>query len=698
VTVDFNIKCFLTGSFTPGFGQAQGWKQPYELAALNLGSANDTTPQPYQYIYDQDFDSGLRMPIDSIEIVKTLDQGSWAHVEYTTASDRDVFEVSDNEVLSGATHIGHMMPRMKFPYRAWEIDLKAKSDSSWHTPALFRGMLTEASIQVLSDLAIAGQQDGKWKVRLDFESFDSFCLHKDINAALWYHRANATTDGYNWAFFAMHNITYAQMIAKVILWMQQGKPTTDFPITYSFASGSAPYNAAPYTNNIFDPVSVALTSSDIGAQTITMTNGSTAVTGTNTRFTTNLEPGDMIRPISNSGTTYTNWGFVSSITSDTALVLSANYAGTTRTNETGYRNGNTNVVVDCKDRPTWDILRDILIHMGATEHLGLKYIPQCSPTGAITVVQGGYDKTAAVDEDFRSTQGMQKNTSTDLTINFNLIRVPFTIANDAEYWIKFTLYKSDGAGGWITVKTIPDQTADTNYEYVPYDANNTHTAKYYKVPTQEFTPENTYKWDADLVTGGAVAIAATGGLAYSPATYNFLTSPVKIDYSKLRTFVVTQGRCSQFEVYSNGATTTANPLGCWDGGNVADGAYGRCPDRQGCYPDPLAAEPTEAVNAKYGIIGLATNYAGMSSTNSQETNCRWNSKRIYDCHQNRDSSIREPLECVIAFKDGWTTDLVGKYLELYSPELDEMVVVRCTEQSHYLQGNRVSTTMRGFRV
>lgn len=681
MAVDYNIKSYFTPVFTGGFGNSQGWKQPYELASLNLGDYvapnQDTRPETYQYIYDQDFDSGLRMPIDSIEITKTLDQGSWAHVEYTTVSDRDVFEIADNEDSS------HMMPRMKFPYRAWEIDLKAKVDSSWHTPALFRGMLTEVSVQTLSDVAIAGQQDGVWKVRLDFESFDSFCLHHDINAALYNHRANSTTDFHHWGFFEFENITYNAMITEVINWMNAGRPSTDFPITYSYSE----VGAAPYNTNIFNPVSVQLTG------TITITNGSTAVTGVGTSFTTELEPGMMIRPQSNSGTTYTNWGIISSITNNTALVLTSNYAGITRAGENIYFNSNENAVVECKDRATWDILRDILSHMGANEHLGKKYIPQLSTSGVVTIIEGGYDKTHAVDEDFRSTQGMQKNTSTDMTIRFNLIKVPFSVVNDAEYWIKFTLYKSDGAGGWTTVTTIPN----TGYEYVPYDANNTHGSRYYKFATQEITPEDTYKWDTNLVTAGAFTIAGTGGLAYTPASYDFLASPMKIDYSKLRTFVVTQGRCTQYGVYSNGATTDARPNGCWDGGAVADGAYGKCPDRQGCYPDPHPT-PAEVKNSKYGIIGLATNYAGLSSVNAWDTNCRWNSKRIYDCHQNRDSSIREPLEVSITFKDGWTTDLVGSYLEVYSPELNDMVMVRCIEQKHYLEGKRVSTNMRAFRV
>lgn len=683
MAVDFDIRTYFTPSFTLGFSDGQAWYKPWRLAYLNLSGGFDTVPAVHQYIIGQRFEDGLRLEVDSIEVVKTLDQGSWARIEYTTESDRDIWEISDNEHTTGGVHDGHMLPRMKYPYRAWDINLKAKADSGFPNPTMFRGMLTEASVQVLSDLKIANQQDGIFKVALDFDSFDSFCLRKDIGAPLWHHRANSTTDGYHWGFFTFDNLTFDQIITRIVAWMNQGRPATDFPHSYSYSTkGTSPYNL-----NIFDPIAQSLTG------TLTFTNGNTAVTGSGTAFTTELSVGQLIAPDANivgaDRLTYANWGKISSITDDTNIVLTANYGGTTRSGAASSKNMNNLAIAESKDKSTWDILREVLNYMGALEGLNKKYIPTCSVAGVIDVALGGYDKTHAVNEDFRNTQGMQKNTSTDMTIRFNSVSVPFTVANDAEYWIKFTLYRSDGVGGWTTVLTVPT----SGYEYVPYDANNTHSRKYYNFTTQEITPEDTYKWDVDLVTAGSFLIANTGGSAYSPPTYNYLNSPAKIKYGNLRTFTVTQGKCSQVGIYHS----STNKIGCPDGGTVAGGGNNKCPDQQGCYPDP-SASPAEAVNAKYGIIGVPLSYSGTSNENVWDTICRLHSQRVYQCSLNTDSSIREPIEMTIEFKDGHTTDLVGAYLEIYSPELDDMVMIRCTEQRHRLEQKRLKTTMRGFRV
>lgn len=699
------MKCYFTPTATFGGSPiATDWYQPYSLAHTLLGGANDTVPAVHQYVQgavkDQ-FSTGLRAPVESIQLTKTLDQGSWAHIEMVTHSDRDIFDMVNNEVGTG----NHMMMRMRFPYRAWEIDLKAKDDADWHTPAIFRGMLTEVAIQTLSDVAIPNQRDGKWRISLDLQSFDAFNLHKDIGAPLWYHRANTTSNDYHWGFTPQDSITFAAMITQVVAWMNVGRPTTDFPITYSFASGSSPYNAAPYTNSIFDPIPLSIYYIDgTGNHTdaITFTNESTTVEGSaNSQFTDFLEPGMLIAPDANivgaDRLVVANWGKIASITDDNTLVLTANYGGTTRTATASSRNGNTVPIITCKDTFTWDILRQILQHMGVRQGLGYTYLPQVSTSGAITTVRGGYDKAyTPIDEDFMSTQSMQKNTSTDMTIRFNLISVPFHIGgvlanNNNEYWIKFTLYKSDGAGGWTIVTTIPN----VGYEYIPgpdptiwRNAVPAHSQKFYKFPTQEITPENTYKWEADLVTGGTFVIGATGGFAFSPANYNFINSPSKVKYGDLKTFAMTMGKCSQVGIYN--ATTALN--GCKDGG-----LNSKCPDREGCYPDPLAT-PAEAVNSRYGILGSSGDYAYTSNENAWDTLCRQHSQTLYECFQNSDASVREPLEIAIRFNDGWTTDLVGSYLNVYSPELDEMVMVRCIEQSHTLSGNRISTIMRGFRV
>ncbi len=693
MAVDFDIKSYFTPNFTPGFSDGQTWYRPWRLASLNLGGGYDTVPGVHQYVYDQDFNEGLRLEVDSIEVVKTLDQGSWARLEYTTESDRDVFEIADNQnnILIG--HPGHMLPRMKFPYRAWEINLKAKADSSFPNPVMFRGMLTEASIQTKSDLAIANQQDGVFTIGLDFESFDAFCLRKDVGAPLWHHRANATTDGYHWGFFMFDNLTFDQIITRIVAWMNQGRPTTDFPYTYSYT----PKATSPYNTNIFNPIPQTIQNGATPPATdsLTFTNGSTAVTGTaSSAFTSNLTVGDLIRPDANAGEGFDGWGKISSITDNSNLVLTANYAGTSRIAVASSKNINTVAITECKDRPTWDILRDVLNYMGGLEGLGFKYIPTCSVSGVIDVALGGYAKAHAVDEDFRTTQNMYKNTSTNMTNRFNMVGVHFSKNNTVEYWIKFTLYKSDGAGGWTTVLNIPS----SGYEHVPYDANNTHNWKYYKFPAQEITPEDTYKWDAELVCfdGTFGIVEGADSMAYTPTLYNYLNSPARIRYGKLKTFAVTQGKCSQVGIYHS----TSNKIGCVDGGTVAGGGNNKCPDQQGCYPDP-SASPTEPVNTKYGILGIPASYADTSERNLWNTECRLNSKRIYECSLNTDSSIREPIEMIIEFKDGWTADLVGSYLEVYSPELDDVVMIRCIEQKHRLdkvEGKRIKTTMRGFRI
>jgi len=711
MAVDLDLKCYFTPNFTPGFDGAVGWKRPWQLAYMNLGGANDTVPGVHQYVHDQRWEDGLRAPIESIQITKTLDQGSWATVVLKTHSDRDIFEVTDNEVTTGSppVHIGHMLPRMKFPYRAWDIYLKAKDDSSWHTPTIFRGMLTEASVQTLSDKAISNQQDGVWRITLDIQSFNAFNLLKDKGAPLWYHRANATTNDYHWAFTPQDSITFDQMITQVVAWMNQGRPTIDFPVTYSYSVNGA----SPYTYSIFDPIGAAITNTSNNADALTFTNGSTAVEGTaSSQFDDILQPGMLIAPNANiAGSdpgipgTYrlnpSNWGKIASITDSNTLVLTSNYAGTTRNAAASSRNANTVPIITCKDTGTWDILRQILQHMGVIQGLGYTYLPQLANDGAITVVRGGYDKAHAVDEDFCDTLGVQyynnagnHNPTTTLangvlaTIRFNIVKVPFSVVNDNEYWIQFKLWKWSGSV-WSTVFTSPS----VGYEYVegpdpaiwkhPVPA---HGFRYYRVPTQP--TGSYYTWTAELVTAGSFTIAATGGLVYSPAKYNYINSPTKVSYGELKTFVTTMGKCSQVGIY-HAATAIA---GCVDGSTNA-----KCPDRHGCYPDPLAT-PAEAVNARYGILGSSGDYAYTSNENAWDTMCRQHSQTIYECFQNSDASVREPLEVTIRFNDGWTTDLVGSYLEVFSPELNEMVMVRCIEQEHTLVGNRLSTIMKGFRV
>lgn len=88
------------------------------------------------------------------------------------------------------------------------------------------------------------------------------------------------------------------------------------------------YGAMSYSTfngNTFRYEGSTLTSTLTG--TITFTNGSTAVTGVGSAFTTQLRIGDLIR-LSTDADTTAGWRRVSAIASDTALTLSAAYGAT----------------------------------------------------------------------------------------------------------------------------------------------------------------------------------------------------------------------------------------------------------------------------------------------------------------------------------------------------------------------------------
>ncbi len=80
-----------------------------------------------------------------------------------------------------------------------------------------------------------------------------------------------------------------------------------------------------FNGNTFRYEGSTLTSTLTG--TITFTNGSTAVTGVGSAFTTQLRIGDLIR-LSTDADTTAGWRRVSAIASDTALTLSAAYGAT----------------------------------------------------------------------------------------------------------------------------------------------------------------------------------------------------------------------------------------------------------------------------------------------------------------------------------------------------------------------------------
>ncbi len=746
MALDINWESYFTPN-TTFFTDGEAWYQPWHLAYMNRLNAHWTVPQIYQYIIGKQWSDLHENVVVYAEVSKTLRFGSTAQLIMDVCSDRDIFEIVDN------TTSGIMLPRMQFPYRMHRINLQAKGDAVMPTN-MFVGHLVEASIQSMSDIK-NDNQDGRWRVELNFVSPDHprGLLGRNKGAPLWHHRANNTTDNYHLAFRSSDALSYDSAITQIVAWMNTSRPTTDFPLTFS------------YTPKGTDPYKRKIGSNPIAIQgNVTFTNGNATVTGDGTsHFDTDLQINQLIRHTVDgytAGVDNGNWATILSIESPTSLTLTAPYS---------FTGGGGNAeklpisdVVTVDGNSTWSVLEKLLIQMGAVEALGLKYIPTLSATGVIDITQGGYDKTAAVDEDFRTTMNINKNTSTVLGSSFNLINVLYTAYNDDDYWIQFNLYKQNGTGGWDTVYTYPavGSLGTPWHEYIKYDPNNRHGNKFFTFPTQ---PAGTYKWDVDLVTGGSFAVTTVGGSAFTPQTYQFLNSPLRIDYSKVNSFLVTRGLCYEYGQYSTSVGNGLSPEGCKDGvANCTDsGRWG------GCYPDIKApttaltgtvtmtngsttvtgsstlfttelypgdqmklnadsswgiigkiisntsitlssvyggtggsgaASRREGVNSTFGIQGAYANVKTLSNKASWDTVCRLNSKKLYQCQLNTDSLIRAPISGTVIFNDGYTADLVGKYIEVYSPELDDMVILRVTEQKHIMAQGRMPTVLKGYRV
>lgn len=758
---DFDVESYFTPSFTPGFSDGTTWYRPWRLANLNLQSmgAGDILPGIHQYVPTgalKNYADGLRAPIKYIEIVNTLDQGSSMKIIMRSQSDRDMFELVDAGGPNKTPPVaqGQMLPRMEYhKYRAWRMALRAAEDGSMPSPQ-FTGVLTDAQINVISDIKIANVMDGIFDVELDFESWDSFPLSNNKGAPTWYHQANNTTDFYHLRFTEADNLTYNQIITKIVAWMNQGKPTTDMPISYSFSEiASSPYNISILDESETTPI-------DGLSQ---FTNGSKLVVGTNTEYLTAVSPDpDIDKTLNKTHGIKLDadgvWVMVASVEDDTHLTLTENYAGTGGAAGATTKNLRNDSIIDVEDNDTWKILRAALAHMGAKEKLGKKYIPKCSQTGVITIELGGFDKDHAADEDFRTPLSMQYNTNTAVPWSFDMISVAFTAEVDNEYWILFRIYNEAGT-----------EIYNTGYEHYLYDELNKHQKRVFK-----FIPltAGTYKWDAVLATPGSFEInTSTSGTVFSVASYTFIESPMKVSHRKMKTFVRTRGACQRNNWgYSDGVSGSLIPniLGCRDGGATANGGNGRCPDFMGLYPDPdslilltgtvtftqnssaitgtdtlflrelaigqsikfaLGSEwmiiasiesntaltltknrtsvsvtgecsvKPEPIDPIYGIIGSGlASYAGLSNLNNRYTLCKLNSRRLFECHRNLNTKVRHPMTGTVIFNDGHTTNLVGSYLELWSPELAELIIVRVNLQKHLFKGKRLKTIMEWFRI
>ena len=123
MALDISWESYFTPTFTPGFTEGKTWYKPWRLASLNFGGGFDTVPKAFQYIYPQTWANRSKDLIAYAEVTKTLRFGSTAQIILDVHSDRDIFEISDNEHTTGGVHDGHMLPRMKFPYRVHRIKI-----------------------------------------------------------------------------------------------------------------------------------------------------------------------------------------------------------------------------------------------------------------------------------------------------------------------------------------------------------------------------------------------------------------------------------------------------------------------------------------------------------------------------------------------------------------------------------------------
>lgn len=751
MVVDYRIKTYFTPQFLTSL--VADWYDAYKLAYLNLTNpAVDTYPQDYQYVPGTDYSDHdlINAPVSYIEILKHFIQGSYATVIIESQSDRDFFELVPNEnaslhsivsvtnanpgilevtnhqlqsgtnirivgcagmielnnksfkiVSEDANHFhlhdintltdidtssygvytgggvashggGEMMPRIKFPYRMWEINLKGKDDADFPSTPMFRGMVTRIQSLTIGDKLMTGQ-DKLYRWIVELRGLDAWNTRQDNGVSWWYQRANNYQGRNHLTFTTADHITWNAAISLIVAWMNQNRPTVDFPITYVYV----PIAAAPY-NTYLDA-----------------------------NPTTFSDP-----------------------------------------------------IVETAFSSTWGSLAKLLYEMGAIEGLGKKYIPQLvgnsGNTWYIEVAEGGFDKTQAAYTDFRTHESIQQNEDVTLTIDFNMIRVMFDAAPTNEYWIKFTLEKWNGAA-WVVNLVNPA----SGYEHIAYDSTNTHTYKDYTFEKRD-AGRYKWSVDILKASNNTFAVNATGSYAATAPSYSLLGSNSETDYTQLRTFVKTRGlcrwqnpvTCPDFlagfcpgqiglypDPYSGGVTALTGTLTFNTDSTTVTGSgtaftseliatdairlkvgsvYSEVAsitndtalELTAPFDDPCwsgsqsgaavkagAAGGNEVVNPNYGIIsGELIDFANISNQGSWNTLCRLNSKRIYNCSLNTDSSIRAPKNVHLNFVDGYTTDIIGLYPEYYDPVQDENIIFRVMQQTHVLQKRRLTTEVDGYRV
>ncbi len=592
---------------------------------------------------------------------------------------------------------GDMMPRIAFPYRAWEVNLKAKDDSNFPTIPLFRGMRTRVQNITIGDKKITDQQDKLYRWWVELKSFDAWNLMNDRGASLWHQRANNKSDGYHLNFNTENHITFDAAITRIVAWMNMGRPTEDFPITYSYTEkGTSPYNR--YLDEISYPNNEPMTIVD------------TADASTWEALSAIL---DYMGALQGEGRKFV----------PTLTVNAAGTIGTIDVDLGGYDKTHT------FDETQGDTDFRTFTSMQWYDNGSGSHVPA-------NLLGNGVAVTSPI----------------------NQVKVMFTINQTGEYWIQFKLWKWSGSV-WENVLTLPDSgyeyvKHDVNnvYNYKEFAFTTAQDAGTYTWTADVLSGNSSFT----IATSGS---GAYGVAAYALQGSNSEMDITTLrTFLQTRGACADMGasNCPDFvlgmcpgqrglypDAYSSGGTALTGTLTFTEGSATVTGvgtlftseliigdairdAYGSLyhqilsitnnttltltelyydPYYPGIFAYPGASvkagspSSNEVVNAKYGIIGSRLlDYANVSQMSSWNTLCRKNSMRLYECSLNIDSSIREPINVHLEFVDGWTADVSGKYGKYYDPTTNEVIIFRCMQQTHILQNGRLKTIIEGFRV
>jgi hypothetical protein len=698
---DFDIKAYFTPSFSGGFGGTQGWKRPYELAHLNLGDYSgddaDTRPGTHQYIFDQDFSSGLRAPIEQIEITKNLYQGDIARIYIMSRSDRDFFDIVDNQGMPGNPSVhGHMMPRIKFPYRAWEINLKGKNDSGFPATPLFRGMRTQILSNSVGDKKITDVQDKIYRWAVEFQSPDRWNLKNDQGAAVWNHRKYRTPDNYHESFDTNHHITFGQAIVRVIQWMNTGSPTTDFPFTYTFPSlSSPPYNAAPYTAyldavTLPQPYTIIYTEQNATWDILTsLLNHMGAYEGAGIKYVPVMDIYGNITIIPG--------GFdkTQSAYEDFRTVISMQkfyYASQGDPNTPSNNLGNGVLCSEAINQASVQFAINETVEYWIRFKLW-QWNGSNLWTNVVNVPATGYEH---VPYDATNIKGRKDFVFPAQPGNFYYTWTADVVCSNGSF-----VPASEGSGVYgVAAYHLMASNSDvdtTQLRTFVMTRGMCRAVDIYNNPTTcpDFAAgQCPQRWGIypDPITSTTVAL--TGTLTFTPASATVTGSGTAF-LSELSTGSLIRHKSGDYyqevaSVESNVSLTLVAAFydPCWTlapltGASVKSGS----------------TASNEVVQPRYGIIsGQPLNFNNVSNTGVWNTKCRLVSKKMYNCALNTDSSIREPINVHLEFVDGWTANLLGKYCEYYDVTQDENLIFRVIQQKHTLNGRRLKTELDGFRV